>query len=491
MRNTSYLLSLLGLALISFESCTGSSSSTSTTDANTVAEVSVKETALTDAQLAKARTNYASYCSGCHGEQMEAFTDRKWKHGNSAENLFAAIKHGYSDEGMPGFDQTFTDDEITGLVAYIQEGIQNVKQYDFSEESKRTEVYTSETLRYRLDTVATGLQVPWGMAFLPNGDMLITDRNGSFYRLPKDTKQLQKIAGTPEVLAQGQGGLLDVELHPDFAKNNTIYLSYSAFKQEDNQTLSTTAVMRARLEGNKLTDKKVIFEAQPWARTRHHYGSRLEFGRDGMLYISVGDRGQHHENAQTIERAPGKVHRIQDDGAIPADNPFANEKGAVATIYTIGNRNIQGMTIHPKTGAIWTNEHGPRGGDEVNIAEKGKNYGWPVISYGINYNGTVLTELTKKEGMEQPLWYWVPSIAPSGMAFVTGNRYKAWEGDLLVGSLRFQFLSKLKMDGNKIVSEEKLLKNIGRVRDVRMAPDGYIYVAVENPGIIYRVVPVE
>ncbi len=493
MKRPLYLLSCLGLAALSMAGCTSSSTSTSNTDTNTnaVADASAKEVALTEAQLEKARSNYATYCSGCHGDQLEAFTDRKWKRGNSAENLFAAIKHGYPDEGMPAFDQTFSDDEITGLVAYIQEGIQNVKQYDFSEEATANAVYTAEALRYRLDTVATGMEIPWGMAFLPNGDMLITDRNGAFYRLPKGSRQLQKIAGAPQVLAQGQGGLLDVELHPDFAKNNTIYLSYSAFKKEGEQTLSTTAVLRAKLEGNKLTDAKVIFEAQPWARTRHHYGSRLEFGRDGMLYVSVGDRGQHHENAQTVERAPGKVHRIKDDGTIPADNPFASEKGAIASIWTIGNRNIQGMVMHPRTGAIWTNEHGPRGGDEVNIAERGKNYGWPVISYGINYNGTVLTELTKKEGMEQPLWYWVPSIAPSGMAFVTGNRYKGWEGDLLVGSLRFQFLSKLKMDGNKIVSEEKLLKNIGRVRDVKMGPDGYIYVAVESPGTIYRVVPVE
>ncbi|MBX0333271.1 PQQ-dependent sugar dehydrogenase [Pontibacter sp. HSC-14F20] len=493
MLKTSHLLPILGLALITLDSCTssGNSASTADTTTQTVAQNSVQEVALSEAQLEKARTNYASYCSGCHGEQMEAFTDRKWKHGNTAENLFAAIKHGYPEEGMPAFEQTFNDQEITALVAYIQEGIQNVKQYDFSEETTATAVYTSESLSYRLDTVATGMEVPWGMAFAPNGDMLITDRNGAFYRLPKGSRQLQKISGAPEVLAQGQGGLLDVELHPDFVKNNLIYLSYSAFKKEGDQTLSTTAVMRAKLEGNKLSEQKVIFEAQPWARTRHHYGSRLEFGHDGMLYVSVGDRGQHHENAQTIERAPGKVHRIKDDGTLPADNPFVNEKGAIGSIYTIGNRNIQGMTIHPRSGAIWTNEHGPRGGDEVNIAEKGKNYGWPVISYGINYNGTVLTELTKKEGLEQPLWYWVPSIAPSGMAFVTGNRYKGWEGDLLVGSLRFQFLSKLKMEGDQIVSEEKLLKNIGRVRDVKMGPDGFIYVAVESPGTIYRVVPVE
>ncbi|MHC2993430.1 membrane protein [Pontibacter sp. HJ8] len=493
MIKTSYLLPLLGLAFLSLESCTSSGSGNTSTDsnANTVAEASVKEQALTEAQLDKARTNYTSYCSGCHGEQMQAFTDRKWKHGNSAENLFAAIKHGYADEGMPAFDKTFSDEEITGLVAYIKEGIQNVQQYDFSKDQTTTAVYPSEALNFTLDTVATGMQVPWGMAFLPNGDMLITDRNGAFYRLPKNSRQLQKITGAPEVLAQGQGGLLDVEVHPNFAKNNWVYLSYSALKTEDGNTLSTTAVMRAKLDGTQLSEQKVIFEAQPWSKTRHHYGSRLEFDRQGFLYLTVGDRGNHDENPQSLERAPGKVHRIKDDGSIPADNPFANQKGAVASTYTYGNRNIQGMVIHPETGAIWTNEHGPRGGDEVNIAEKGKNYGWPVISYGINYNGTVLTELTKKEGMEQPLWYWVPSIGPSGMAFVTGERYKGWEGSLLVGSLRFQFLSKLKMNGNKIVSEEKLLKNIGRVRDVRMAPDGYIYIAVESPGTIYRLIPVE
>ena len=493
INKTVKLLPLLGLAFLSLKSCTSSNSGTTSNDANTeiVAAAPFKEVALTDAQLDKARSNYATYCSGCHGEQMQAFTDRKWKHGNSAENLFAAIKHGYPDEGMPAFGQTFTDEEITGLVAYIKEGIQNVQQYNFQEEKAAGATYTSEALSFRLDTVATGLEVPWGMAFLPNGDMLITDRNGAFYRLPKGSRQLQKIAGAPEVLAQGQGGLLDVELHPNFAQNNLVYLSYSAVKNEGDQTLSTTAVMRAKLDGNKLSEQKVIFEAQPWARTRHHYGSRLEFDRDGLLYVSVGDRGNHDENPQSLDKAPGKVHRIKDDGSIPADNPFVNQKSAVASAYTYGNRNIQGMVIHPETGAIWTHEHGPKGGDEVNIAEKGKNYGWPVISYGINYNGTVLTELTKKEGMEQPLWYWVPSIGPSGMAFVTGNRYKGWEGDLLVGSLRFQFLSKLKMDGNKILSEEKLLKNIGRVRDVRMAPDGYIYVAVESPGTIYRVVPVE
>ncbi|WP_266202538.1 PQQ-dependent sugar dehydrogenase [Pontibacter kalidii] len=486
MNKTTYLYTLLAAAILGLGGCNSTSSPTASTDAAANAVV----TAAPEAGLQGAKASYVSYCSGCHGEELEAFADRKWKHGSSDEDLFKAIKHGYPDEGMPAFDETFTDEQINGLVAYIQQGIKEVKAYDFGEEKTVAAVQESEEQHFRLDTVVTGLDVPWGMAFLPGGDMLITDRSGTLYRHSKD-KKLQKVEGAPKVLSQGQGGLLDVELHPDFAKNNTIYLSYSALKEEGGNTLSTTAVMRAKLAGNKLTEQQVIFEALPYSKTRHHYGSRLEFDRDGYLYLSVGDRGNHDENPQDLARHAGKVHRIKDDGSIPSDNPFVNQQGAVASTFSYGHRNIQGMALHPQTGAMWTHEHGPRGGDEVNIAEKSKNYGWPVISYGINYNGTVLTELTRKEGMEQPLYYWVPSIGPSGMAFVTGSRYKNWEGDLMVGSLRFQFLSRLKMDGNKILSEEKLLKNIGRVRDVKMSPDGYLYVAVEQPGVIYRLVPVE
>ncbi|MEJ8801550.1 PQQ-dependent sugar dehydrogenase [Pontibacter sp. H249] len=481
------LLPVIAAILCGAYSCTNSTPSTPTAATpNTQTEQAL---ASAGEQLQNAKAAYIGYCSGCHGEELEAFTDRKWKHGSSSEDLFKAIKHGYPDEGMPAFAEAFTDKEINNLVAYIQNGIKEVKQYDFSEEKVLAPIQKSEKLSFRLDTVATGLDVPWGMAFLPNGDMLITERSGTLYRLTKE-KQLQQISGAPEVLAQGQGGLLDVELHPNFKQNNSLYLSYSAFKQEDGKTLSTTAVMRATLDGNKLTNQKVLFEALPYSTTRHHYGSRLEFDRDGYLYLSVGDRGNHDENPQSLERYPGKVHRIKDDGGIPADNPFAGKAGAEST-YSFGHRNIQGMALHPETGKLWTHEHGPKGGDEVNISEKAKNYGWPVISYGINYNGTVLTKLTQKEGMEQPLWYWVPSIGPSGMAFVNSNRYKGWENDLMVGSLRFQFLSRLEMDGNKIVKEEKLLKNIGRVREVKMGPDGYLYVAVEKPGVIYKLIPLE
>ncbi|SFG31969.1 PQQ-dependent sugar dehydrogenase [Pontibacter chinhatensis] len=491
MKKTPYLYTLLAAGLLGFSGCNSTTSPSTSTSATTDAIAEATQAAAApELDLAGAKAAYISYCSGCHGEELEAFADRKWKHGSSDEDLFKAIKHGYPDEGMPAFAETFSDEQINGLVAYIQQGIKGIKAYDFGNEKTVDAVQQSEEQQFRLDTVATGLDVPWGMAFLPGGEMLITDRSGKLYRLSKDRK-LQQVEGVPKVLSQGQGGMLDVELHPDFARNNIIYLSYSAVKEEGGQTLSSTAVMRAKLNGNKLSEQKVIFEALPYSRTRHHYGSRLEFGNDGYLYISVGDRGNHDENPQDLARHAGKVHRIKDDGSIPADNPFVNKQGTVASTFSYGHRNIQGMVLHPQTGQIWTHEHGPRGGDEVNIAEKAKNYGWPVISYGINYNGTVLTELTKKEGMEQPLHYWVPSIGPSGMAFVTGSRYKNWEGDLMVGSLRFQFLSRLKMDGTKVLGEEKLLKNIGRVRDVKMGPDGYLYVAVETPGTIYRLMPVE
>ena len=217
----------------------------------------------------------------------------------------------------------------------------------------------------------------------------------------------------------------------------------------------------------------------------------MEFDKDGFLYFSVGERGNHDVFPQNLDNDCGKVHRIYDDGKIPQDNPFVNKDNAKASVYSYGHRNPQGMAIEPKSGKIWTHEHGPRGGDEINIIQKSVNYGWPVISYGINYDGTVLTKNTKMKGMEQPLLYWVPSIAPCGMTFVKGGRYKGWEGDLLVGSLRFKYVNRCKIVNDKIVKEEKLLKNIGRVRSVEMSPDGYIYVSVENPGLIYRLIPLE
>lgn len=437
-----------------------------------------------------AAANYKSYCAGCHGEKMDAFVDRQWKHGKTKEDLFKAIKYGYPDGGMPAYTATFKDEEVYALADYILNGIKNRERYDFEKTTVKENLFTSEQQNIVLDTIARGAKSFWGMAFLPNGEMLVTTKAGTLYKIAAD-KSMIPINGVPEVNAEGQGGLLDVVLHPNYSNNGWIYLSYSAVKRENNQTLSTTAIVRAIIKDNELQDKKIIFEALPYSRTRHHYGNRMVFGKDGMLYFSVGERGNEKQNPQSIGNDLGKIHRIKDDGSIPSDNPLVNNKDAKGSIFSYGNRNPQGLTLHPTTGALWSHEHGPRGGDEINIIEGGKNYGWPAISYGINYNGTVLTEKTALPGMEQPLHYWIPSIAPSGMAFVTGNKYKNWQGDLMVGSLRFNYLNRCIIKNGKVEREELVLKNVGRIRDVKMGNDGYLYVAVENPGYIFKLIPVK
>jgi glucose/arabinose dehydrogenase len=283
---------------------------------------------------------------------------------------------------------------------------------------------------------------------------------------------------------------MDLEFHPDFENNDWIYISYSYIDAKD-AGKGNTAIIRAKLQENSLINVETIYKATPTVSTHHHYGSRIEFDKDGFLYFSVGDRGRRDEYPQSITNSNGKMHRLLDDGRIPEDNPFVNTPEAETSIYSYGHRNIQGIAMHPVTGEIWTHEHGPKGGDEINIVQAGKNYGWPVISYGINYDGSSFTDITEKEGMEQPLIYYVPSIAPCGMAFITGNRYKGWENNLLIGSLRFEYLERCIIENNKVVEQEKLLEGIGRVRNVKVSPDGYIYVAVENPGRILKLIPVD
>ncbi|WP_210486984.1 PQQ-dependent sugar dehydrogenase [Rufibacter aurantiacus] len=484
MRSVSKIAAVSLLLLASMSGCAKKTSS----NGGSVSSTAAGEPQLSTTQVAQARSNYTNYCGGCHGRELETFVNRKWQHGDSPEALFKGIKHGYPEQGMPAYATTFSDDQITQLVSFIRQGIQ--AQKDQPEDKANVTVHRSEKVNFELEQVVTGLDVPWAMAFLPNGDMLITERSGTLYRFTKN-KELQKIEGVPQVLSQGQGGLLDVILHPDYSKNNVLFISYSAFRKDGGQTLSTTAITRAKLDGNTLTDQKVIFEGQPYLRTRHHYGCRMEFGRDGFLYFSMGDRGGTRENPQNLNVHPGKIHRIKEDGSIPTDNPFVNKAGAMPSIFTFGNRNPQGLALNTATGELWAHEHGPKGGDEVNILKKGANYGWADVTYGIDYNGSKISDLKQKSGIIDPIKVWVPSIAPSGMAFVTGNRYKGWEGDLLVGSLSFKFLSRLDVDGNRVIKEERLLPDIGRVRDVRQSPDGYIYIAVENPGVIYRLVPSE
>ncbi|PPK88514.1 glucose/arabinose dehydrogenase [Neolewinella xylanilytica] len=337
------------------------------------------------------------------------------------------------------------------------------------------------------ETVFDFEDIIWGFTWLPDGRILATVKDGRFLLIDGDGHT--EIAGAPEVRDAGQGGLLDVLLDQDFENNRYVYLTYS--RPEQGGELGFTSVGRGTLsqDATRLENFTSLYDGGPATDKGQHYGSRMVWGpENGHLYFTIGDRGNRDENPQDTTRDGGKVYRITADGAIPQDNPFAGVPGAKEAIYSYGHRNLQGLAVHPETGAIWEHEHGPRGGDEVNVIEAGKNYGWPVITYGINYDGTQITQEVGMEGMEQPVHYWVPSIAPSGMAFVTGDRYPGWKNDLLVGSLRFSFLKLVHLDGTEVTGEQDLIKNIGRLRDVRMGPDDYIYASIEGTGIV-RVVP--
>lgn len=351
------------------------------------------------------------------------------------------------------------------------------------------EMYESEEFDFHVQTVVEGVEVVWGMAFLPNGNMIITERDGDMHLVRDGALVEDPIAGVPEVHAEGQGGLLDIEPHPQYEENGWLYFSYS----KPGPGGGNTAIMRAKYdeESHSLVDTEELYSATPFTDRGQHYGSRISFDPDGYLYFSIGDRGNRDENPQDINRDGGKIYRLHDDGSIPEDNPFVGREGLDA-VYTYGVRNPQGMDVHPETGIIWTNEHGPRGGDEINVHDKGGlNFGWPEITYGINYSGTTITEDTTKSGMEQPIWYWDPSIAPSGMTFVTSGNYPGWEGDILNGALAFQLISRIVVDGEEFVHEERILEGIGRIRDIEEAPDGYIYFSNESDGTISRIIPVE
>ena len=353
-----------------------------------------------------------------------------------------------------------------------------------------TSVFKSEKHAFRVATLVTGLENPWSMAFLPDGRMLVTELGGRL-RLVGQGFQLdpKPIEGLPEIVAQGQGGLFDVVLHPQYAQNGWIYWAYNA----PGSGGWGTALARGKLQGKRMTEVQELFSMQPKTRSSYHFGGRIVFDTSAMLYLTLGDRGDK-DRAQKLDDHAGSVIRLHDDGRVPADNPFVKRAGAFAEKWTLGNRNMQGAALHPITGELWTHEHGPQGGDEVNVMRSGLNYGWPVITYGVNYGlGTKIGEGQVKAGMVQPLQVWVPSIAPSGMAFVSGSQFPQWQGNLLVGALRGQMLVRLTLDGEKVLNEERLLQSrLGRIRDVRMGPDGIVYLLTgEAQGSLLRLEPVK
>ncbi|HAR56816.1 MAG TPA: oxidoreductase [Idiomarina baltica] len=351
-----------------------------------------------------------------------------------------------------------------------------------------------ETERHTLslETISEGLNHPWGIAFLPSGDMLVTERSGTLNIITQEG-QKTPIQGTPEVVAKSQGGLLDVNIDPDYADNGWVYISYSE-KDPKGGNGNSTAVMRGKIDGDKWTQGEVIFRQAPKYESNAHFGSRLVFSPEGHLFITLGERYSRMQDAQTLDNHHGKIVRIWPDGSIPKDNPFVGNDGALDEIWSYGHRNVQGAAIHPDTGELWTIEHGPQGGDEVNIPKAGKNYGWPTITYGEDYGGGEIGIGTHKEGMEQPFYYWLPSIATAGSIFYTGDKFPKWKGDLLVTALRGQTIARLDLEEGRVLHEERMLEDATsfRIRDIEQGPEGFLYILTDaDSGQLIKLSPVK
>ena len=345
-------------------------------------------------------------------------------------------------------------------------------------------IVKTEKVSFQVETYADGFEIPWGMAFLPDNRMMVTDRIGDLWIVEKDGKDKLKVSGEiPNVRSKGQGGMLDVAVHPDFNTNSYIYLSFSDYSENK----SHTSLIRAKLVNNSLVNSQIIFrpEEKYFTKRSLHFGSRIVFDDKGFIFFCIGDRGDR-DLAQNLDMPNGKMYRIRDDGTIPIDNPFYYTKGAIKSIWSYGHRNPQGLAIHPSTRQLWEAEHGPRGGDEVNIILRGHNYGWPVITYGKNYSGTIISKLTHHEGMDQPVFHWTPSIAVCGIAFYEGSQFPEWKNNLLATSLKYERLHRVELDGMNIVKDEIIFEAESRVRDVEVGPDGIIYVALEDPGRIVK-----
>ena len=347
-----------------------------------------------------------------------------------------------------------------------------------------TRIVKTEKVSFQVETYADGFEIPWGMAFLPDNRMMVTDRIGDLWIVEKDGKDKVKVSGEiPNVRSKGQGGMLDVAVHPDFNTNSYIYLSFSDYSENK----SHTSLIRAKLVNNSLVNSQIIFrpEEKYFTKRSLHFGSRIIFDDKGFIFFCIGDRGDR-DLAQNLDMPNGKMYRIRDDGTIPIDNPFYYTKGAIKSIWSYGHRNPQGLAIHPSTRQLWEAEHGPRGGDEVNIILRGHNYGWPVITYGKNYSGTIISKLTHHEGMDQPVFHWTPSIAVCGIAFYEGSQFPEWKNNLLATSLKYERLHRVELDGMNMVKDEIIFEAKSRVRDVEVGPDGIIYVALEDPGRIVK-----
>lgn len=465
------------------------------------------------AQTIKVEELYAKNCSGCHGAKFEggqggSLVDGVWKHGSTDTEISKSIAKGNLQLGMVPWEGILTADQIRSLVIFIRENEKQtlVKGMDFPKPSP-DQITKTELHDYRIETlVESGLKDPWAIAFLPDGRRLLTEKPGRLRFITAEGKlDPEIIQGTPPVIEHGQGGLMEVAIHPDYAANGWVYLGISDGTQEKTadgkeDIRCITAVVRGRIKDHRWTDQQWIYRPEPKFRSGAgtHFGTRFVFDK-GYLYFVIGERGGLME-AQDLSRPNGKIHRLHDDGRVPADNPFVKTPDAIPSIWSYGHRNPQGLAMDARDGSLYDTEHGPRGGDELNLILPGRNYGWPVITLGMNYNGMPMSypgpdgkpmlSVTEKEGMEQPVTYWLPSIATCGLDFYTGDNFPKWKNDLFVGALAQQEVRRLRLVDKKVVSQEIILKNIGRVRDVAMGPDGSIYVVLNGPDRLVRLVPV-
>jgi glucose/arabinose dehydrogenase len=444
-----------------------------------------------------ART-FNEICANCHGTSgaggsAPSLLDDEWTAGGSDEAMAASIKQGRPGTPMPPFGATMSDQDVRAMVIYLRELRQRAATTPLSRTAPPplpTGTIASELHGFRIETVVEGLTNPWAAAILPDGALLVPERPGRL-RIVRNGVAGPPITGLPPIWVRQDGGLMDVALHPDYAKEGWVYLAFS----EPGGTApgaSTTRVIRGRIKDGALVDQQTLFQAPQalyWADNTH-FGLRFFFDRNQFLYYSIGDRG-HLDTAQDLKSPYGKIHRVRADGSVPADNPFVGTPGAIGSIWSYGHRNTQGIDVDPATGLMWASEHGPRGGDELNVIEPGKNYGWPVATHGMNYDGTPMTPTTvvSTPGMVDPVKQWTPSIAVCGITFYRGDRFPKWKGHLLATGLAGQQLVRLEVKGATVVKEETLLRGFGRIRDVGNAPDGTIYVVFDTPGTIVRLVP--
>lgn len=444
---------------------------------------------------------YAELCANCHGAKLEggkggSLRGEKWKHGGDDASLARSIRDGFPQAGMPSFAATVNEAETQALVTFMREiATREIEPHPAAEQALPRDILRSEEHAFRLESVAEGLDVPWSMTFLPDGRMLVTERTGRLRVVENGKLRPELIGGLPGIVVEKEAGLMSVVAHPDFARNQWLYLS---FADPGPGETAMVKIVRARLHEWQLVEHTTIFSVPRETYQTGHvlFGGRLVFDRE-HLFFSVGVRGME-ENvsraAQDLARPNGKIHRVFHDGRVPPDNPFVDTPGALGSIWALGVRNPQGLARDPRDGALWETEHGPRGGDELNRIERGKNYGWPIVTRGMNYDGTPISDRKEAPGMESPVIDWTPSIAASQLEFYSGDRFPRWKHQLFAGSLATQKLLRLVVDNGRVTHTEEVFKNLGRVRDIKTGPDGFLYVALEaigKPGRIARLVPAE